>query len=147
MVQAAPPDPPPIIGQASAIDGDTLLIEGRQVSLWGVDAPERGQTCSRADVEFDCGQEATAHLNGLVRNRTVTCQPRSEPNVAVCSISYGFSQSDMASEMVSAGWALVARGQRESPYAFGQRQARSLRLGLWMGRFKRPWEWRPARRR
>lgn len=151
MVHFIPPDPPAIVGSASAIDGDTLEIEGQRISLWGIDAPERGQMCSRANVRFDCGLEATAHLNGLIRDRTISCSPKSPDGrrqwtVAVCRISYGFSDGDVAEEMVRSGWALEARRTGRGEYAAAQTYARSLRLGLWMGRFQRPWEWRANER-
>src|SRR5215218_3460822 len=36
-------------GLATVIDGDTLEIGGRHVRLFGIDAPETGQTCTRPD--------------------------------------------------------------------------------------------------
>lgn len=34
------------------VDGDTLTLDGERVRLWGVDAPERDQTCERATEAF-----------------------------------------------------------------------------------------------
>jgi endonuclease YncB( thermonuclease family) len=38
-----------IAGVASVIDADTLEIHGTRIRLHGVDAPESGQQCNRAD--------------------------------------------------------------------------------------------------
>ncbi len=61
---------------ANAVDGDTLFMQGWEVDLLGVDALERNQTCLLASGEqFNCGQEATAHLQSLVQDTLVLCWP------------------------------------------------------------------------
>ena len=45
-----------IIGPATVIDGDTISVAGREVRIFGIDAPERGERCAEA---------ATAHLTAL----------------------------------------------------------------------------------
>ena len=142
-----PPDPPPVVGQATIIDGDTLEVAGRRFHLWGIDAPEIDQTCERADIEFNCGQEAKAHLRSLVSDRTVSCVPMSEPDrqgatVGICSVVYRVSQSDAGRDMVQDGWAVERARLSDGRYRFSQDRAKDMRLGLWMGRFEMPWEWR-----
>jgi endonuclease YncB( thermonuclease family) len=33
-------------GQAHSLDGDTLVVDGHRIRLYGIDAPETGQLCS-----------------------------------------------------------------------------------------------------
>ncbi|TVS00653.1 MAG: thermonuclease family protein [Rhodospirillales bacterium] len=58
------------------IDGDTLEVGGETIRLWGIDAPEGGQTCRRAGTSYDCGAEALAALSRLVSGRSVRCEAR-----------------------------------------------------------------------
>lgn len=74
-----------ICGIASAaevrvIDGDTLEVGAETIRLWGIDAPEGGQTCARAGVTYECGAEARAALSRLVESRAVRCEARSSPH-------------------------------------------------------------------
>ncbi|MFL6972583.1 MAG: thermonuclease family protein [Xanthobacteraceae bacterium] len=45
------------------IDGDTISIADVHIRLWGIDAPERQQTClaKNGDV-YECGRDAAAVL-------------------------------------------------------------------------------------
>lgn|SRR5680860_75391 len=75
-----------IQGAASASDGDNLNIS---VRLFGIDAPERDQTCKNAaGVEYACGQMARDALAALVKNKKVRCvtkaHDRNNRPVAIC---------------------------------------------------------------
>ena len=50
------------------LDGDSLMVDGREVRLHGIDAVELHQTCHEPDGrEWPCGRLARAHLRKLVR--------------------------------------------------------------------------------
>ncbi len=51
-----------IEGQAHVIDADTIDIGGTSIRLWGIDAPERDQTCVLGRLVYDCGQLAADEL-------------------------------------------------------------------------------------
>lgn len=58
------------------IDGDTIIVDGVRVRIWGVDAPERGQPYSRQATMFTrrqaLGQDVTLIDHGRDRyGRTV----------------------------------------------------------------------------
>jgi hypothetical protein len=58
---AAFPQGQQIIGIPSVIDGDTIEIHGKRIRLFGIDAPEDGQQCSRPDGNrWRCGQHAAS---------------------------------------------------------------------------------------
>jgi len=139
----SPPDPVPIIGRASVIDGDTLEIRSQRIRLWGVDAPEGRQTCERGGQTYRCGREAANALDGMIAGRPVTCAPRGRPDryrriVAVCSVG----GRDIGAWMVEQGKALDFPSYSRRAYARQQASASAARRGVWAGAFQMPWEWR-----
>lgn len=138
-----PPDPAPIIGRATIIDGDTLEIHGQRIRLWGIDAPESRQTCTRAGQTYRCGQEAANALSNWIGQRTVTCTPEGRPDryrriVARCRVQ----GADVATYLVSRGHALDYPRYSGGAYAGAEAGAQRARRGVWAGEFQRPWEWR-----
>ena len=52
-----------LAGTARVIDGDTISIADTRIRLWGIDAPEREQTCAgRNGDTYECGRDAAAVL-------------------------------------------------------------------------------------
>ena len=65
-----------ITGPARVLDGDTLDLGPVRVRLFGIDAPEGGQTCGLADgSEWDCGKAATDRLAELADGQSLDCAP------------------------------------------------------------------------
>ena len=60
---------------ARVVDGDTLKVAGVTVRLFGIDAPEAGQTCG----DWLPGPEAAAALSAFIAGRNVAggCLTRS----------------------------------------------------------------------
>src|SRR5690606_26832850 len=58
-------------GHATAIDGDSLYVAGREVRLMGIDAPEGQQLCRRGGAKWECGEAATQELAGLISGQIV----------------------------------------------------------------------------
>lgn len=123
------------------VDGDTLRVGATTVRLMGLDAPERGQTCRRADgTVFDCGAAATDILAGLVHERHVTCRvhgaDRYGRSLGVCKAG----RRELNRELVAAGYA-IARTELP-PLQVLEAEARAARRGLWATTFDRPDAWR-----
>jgi endonuclease YncB( thermonuclease family) len=60
--------------------------------------------------------------------------------VAVCRVG----KIDVASWLVSGGIAVAFR-RYSTDYVAEEEQAKKARLGLWVGTFALPWEWRASR--
>ena len=67
-----------ITGLARVVDGDTIWIGEAKIRLWGIDAPESGQTCIMDSASpGPCGEAATAALKRLIGHNPVcstTCR-------------------------------------------------------------------------
>lgn len=130
-----------INGQPRVIDGDTIEVGVAKVRLFGIDAPERDQSCQWPDKVVPCGQLATAALTDLVAGADVTCRTIEKDRygrwVAVCYAG----GSDIGRNLVRTGWALAYR-RYSNDYADEEIEANAARVGLWRGTFIPPWKWR-----
>lgn len=129
-------------GKASVIDGDTIEINGARIHLHGIDAPEMEQLCrARRSRSYKCGAVARKALSDLLTGRTVKCKgdARDENGqlIAKCFIEW----LDIGAQMVLIGRALADRKQGND-YVRVENAARSMREGMWRGKFIPPWDWR-----
>jgi endonuclease YncB( thermonuclease family) len=130
-----------ISGHVRIIDGDSLMVGGTEVRLYGIDAPELFQRCTREGREVQCGREAARALIALVAGQQVTCERRDIDR-------YGRTVAVCRADGVDLARAQVANGQAVSygAYFADETAARSDRKGLWAGEFIRPREWRDRER-
>jgi endonuclease YncB( thermonuclease family) len=142
-----------ISGRANVTDGDSFEIGATRVRLFGVDAPEGRQSCTREGRSWACGNEAARKLKSLIGDRTVTCTKRDVDNygraVAVCRSG----AADVGAEMVRSGFATAYR-RYSNDYVDEENEARTARRGIWAGEFTNPEDYRhddeqngPAQRR
>ncbi len=133
-------------GQAPAktevIDGDSLMVDGVETRLEGIDAPEYHQECyDKNRRRYRCGAEATAYMQKLVKGKKVFCRKlgtdRYKRQVAVCYAD----GKDINREMVRAGMA-VAYDRYSDEYVADERDARKNKRGIWQGKFMKPELWR-----
>jgi endonuclease YncB( thermonuclease family) len=111
------------------IDGDTLLVDGREVSLFGVDAPELGALCRLGSDESDCGVLARAALLDLTAGAEVICSPAGgTPGKVLCRAN-GY---DLSEGMIYTGWAKALPGEGRRYMALEGR-ARDAERGFWSG--------------
>jgi endonuclease YncB( thermonuclease family) len=126
-----------IAGLARVIDGDSLVVAGVEIRLYGIDAPEYRQLCLRGGQPWPCGLHALLALRAMTGSRRVECLPREidryDRTIAVCSAG----GVELNAAMVAAGNA-VAYGAYETE----ERAAREARRGIWSSSFEHPAVWR-----
>jgi endonuclease YncB( thermonuclease family) len=134
-----------LAGSVRVVDGDTIELIGTTYRLHGIDAPEAGQNCKRANGKsWPCGKQAIAVLEELVSGREVTCDDRGADGygrtIAVCT-SGG---RDLNAAMVSKGMAWAFR-KYSSDYIELEEKAKSQRVGVWQAQTTTPWDYRAER--
>lgn len=123
--------------KVKVLDGDSLLIDGRNIRLEGIDAPEYNQTCFNAQNKlYDCGQRAKATLAALVKNGVDCIKRKTDRYKREVSICYA-GKTNVNREMVRRGRA-VAYTRYYAGYAADEAEAKKAKRGLWSGRFMRP---------
>ena len=132
-----------IVGAARVVDGDSLVVAGDRIRLFGIDAPEGRQECrNAAGQNYACGREAARALTSFIAGRDVLCKPvdhdQHDRDVATCSVQ----GRDLGEFMVRGGHALDYRRHSKGRYASAEQEARAAKRGLWAGEFERPSEWR-----
>lgn len=133
--------PVPTVQQLHVVDGDTLDVDGRRIRLHGIDAPERGQACTKNGENYDCGKASREYLTYLLTGEKVNCERRSQDRwgreVATCTAG----GKDIAALMVRQGWA-VAYTEYSTAYVEDEQFARTNGMGMWAKDFMLPKEWR-----
>jgi len=132
-----------VTGPATVISGDTLVVAGQRIRLYGIDAPEKGQTCVWPNKTIDCGNISRTALLDLIAPVAVTCRRRHvEPDgswLASCKAE-GF---DVATNLIHTGWAVILPADPAGLKSI-QANAKAGKRGLWRGTFQMPWVWRRA---
>lgn len=119
-------------------DGDSLSLNGREIRLIGIDAPEYRQKCDDVSgKKYDCGEKAKAYLKSLVKGKDVSCR-----KIAVDIYKRELSKCYAGKiylnrKMLEAGWAVVYRSKSKK-YKEWEKDARENKRGMWQGRFMRP---------
>jgi endonuclease YncB( thermonuclease family) len=126
------------------VDGDTVKFGPQLVRLFGIDAPEKGQTCD--DGQWHPGPLAKKALEDFIAARPVTCKQvdydaRNKRPVAQCFAG----ENDLQALMVGAGWAW-AFTEFSDQYADAERRAATRGVGVHAHRCRPPWEWRAQQR-
>ena len=143
-----------ITGYAKVIDGDKIRIKGNKIRLYGIDAPENNQICSKPwlslnvitfNKDYECGLKTTSLLKKFIKNEKLVCKKKSLDRynrvVAIC-----FKKGrDINSWLVRNGLA-VAYAKYSKKYIINENDAKKEKKGLWAGNFEMPWEWRKKRK-
>lgn len=131
-------------GTAEVIDADVLKFGNQRVILWGVDAPERSQTCQLNGKLWGCYDAAFRQLQLLAGRGEVSCTYKSEPDPF--GRRFGVCESggqDLNAALVKSGLALAFVEQSED-YVVQMADAITASVGLWQTgvNFEEPWVFR-----
>ncbi|MBS0482838.1 MAG: thermonuclease family protein [Proteobacteria bacterium] len=130
-----------VSGEATAADGDSLVVGGKRVRLFGIDAPELAQSCTKQGIAWNCGEQARDNLAELVKGQTVYCQGQGVDQharlVAVCSAG----NVELNEAMVAYGWAIAYR-EFSDAYVPAEIRAKANGFGIWSSQFQNPAEYR-----
>lgn len=133
-----------ISGTPEVLDADVLKFGIQRVILWGIDAPEKRQTCQLNGQLWGCYDVAFRYLQLLAGRGEVTCTYKSDPDPF--GRRFGVCESggqDLNAEMVRAGLALALDEQTED-YDAAMADAITAAVGLWQVgvNFEEPWVFR-----
>jgi len=127
------------------IDGDTIEVNLKKIRLFGIDAPEKGQPCTRNNKPYDCGRASKEHLIFITAGANIECDEKGKDKwgriIGACTAD----GEDIGRLMVKHGWA-VAYTEYSGAYLPEEKFARTNRLGVWSKEFSIPSEWRKSDR-
>lgn len=125
-------------GRGKAVDGDTLTLRGQTLRLYGIDAPERGQGCTRADGRgWDCGGWARDRLAALLAEGPIACTARERDRYGRIVARCEGPRGDIAAALVAEGAAFAYRRYAQD-YVDAEKRAAIAGIGLWQGEAERP---------
>lgn len=111
-----------VAATVSVEDGDSLVLDGRHVEIWGIIAPQKSETCTTtAGAKWPCGQRAFEQLSEAAADPSFSCETKEEGFV-VCHAGG-----------MDVGLLMVKEGLARARQAYGdvEARAREAKTGLW----------------
>lgn len=132
-------------GTASVVDGDTLIIGPATVRLFGIDAPESGQSCQDGGGKnYRCGKSATDRLQELTAGKDVLCSGSERDQYGRLLGLCEAASVKLNALLVREGhaWAFV---RYSTAFANEEREARAKKIGVFAAENEPPWGYRARR--
>ncbi|PWC74710.1 thermonuclease family protein [Azospirillum sp. TSH64] len=127
----------PLVGHAamaaeiSVIAGDRIEVQGREIHLWGVRAPEADALCHGNGQGEPCARVSRRLLEALIGKDEVICIVKDDrpdkPISAQCSVD----GADLGHLMITSGWATDDHAESAGFYELQEQAARTERVGIW----------------
>ncbi len=135
-----------ITGPAKVLDADILKVGNNRVILWGIDAPERRQSCYKGKKKWACFEAARRTLQILSSQTEVVCNLIGEADPF--GRRHGICKSgvyNINEQMIARGMALAFTEQTDI-YLETQNRAIERQKGLWSidVTFEIPWDFRKS---
>tara|TARA_Y100000816_G_C25842253_1_gene440141 strand:- start:154 stop:678 length:525 start_codon:yes stop_codon:yes gene_type:complete len=139
-----------ISGIPKVIDGDTIKIKSNKIRLFGIDAPEKKQTCRKIYLtisflnfqrEYLCGKLATIKLEKKINNKQIVCKSTKKDKYQRLIAECFKNKTNLNAWMVKNGYAVAYR-KYSKKFISEEIEAKNDRLGLWRGSFEMPWDYR-----
>ncbi|MGH6815932.1 MAG: thermonuclease family protein [Hyphomicrobiaceae bacterium] len=134
---------PKIEGEATVLSGDMFRLAETVIRLAGIEAPEREQRCTRPGTKrWRCGDAAAEALTRMVKAKIATCVGEGRDDagrtLATCTVN---GTANIAADLVRDGHVFAAGGAA-SRYAVLEKDAKTMKLGVWRGEVERPSDYR-----
>lgn len=127
------------------IDGDTIDVNGTSYRIYGIDAPEAGQTCiSSSGGTWPCGNEAIDAMTALIEGKDIQCDD-------IALDDYGRMLAVCYTDGTDIGEAMITRGMAWAFRRYGnaydevEDQIRPTGIGIWQAETEAPWDYRAKR--
>lgn len=119
------------------------MVGDREVRLFGIDAPEFDQTCTKDGMGWSCGASAADRLAQLVTGKNVVCSSVGTDQHGRLLGRCMVGATDVNRAMVASGYAVAFR-RYSSDYVSAEESAKVNRRGIWAGTFQMPSDYRQA---
>ncbi len=133
-------------GNTFVLDGDSLKVGGKEVRLFGLDAPEYSQTCfDKKKQEYPCGQVSRDFLIGLAGGKKVNCiyAEKDKYNRFLSKCFVG--KVSINEEIIKNGMAVIYNfSESDEKMDALEAEAKAKKIGVWRGTFQAPKDYRKA---
>ncbi len=133
-------------GKAFILDGDSMKVGGKEVRLFGLDAPEYSQTCFNAkQEEYACGQISRDFLINFAGGKEVNClyaeRDKYHRFLSKCFVG----NTSINEALVENGMAVIYNfTESDDKMDELEASAKESKLGLWRGAFQPPKDYRKS---
>jgi len=112
-------------------DGDTIVINGHDIRLQGIDTPEKNERCRRDGKPWDCADDARRALTERIGSQEVECDAMDADKygriVALCFVG----DTLLNDWMVMNGLAIDYTQYSNCAFRKTERAARAKGINLW----------------
>ncbi|MAZ80492.1 MAG: nuclease [Rickettsiales bacterium] len=134
-----------ISGYAKAIDGDSIIINQKEIRLYMIDAPEISQYCyDNKGNSYKCGIDSLRYLKSIINNNIINCYYQKKDiydrYLAICfndiiNINY---------KMIESGMAIIYNPANNNDKIIHNLEniAKTKKIGIWKGHFMIPKHYR-----
>ncbi len=133
-------------GNTFVIDGDSIKVGGKEVRLFGIDAPEYSQSCFNAKKEeYQCGQASRSFLIDLAGGKNVECvyaeKDKYDRFLGKCFVG----DVSINEALIENGMAVIYNfTESDEKMDELEKVAQDKKLGIWQGAFQLPKDYRKA---